>query len=196
MWLTHALQKCQLSLLPINDPAKKFTRKKTQTRKSLANSKLHLYRKPYENPMKSNHQGPLRWFPYLEVWVPRFDLNRVSILLGWCETTPQVRGWQSRSTCTDCAVQHAWVNLSPGSVSRGLNIRLRDGWRLTLSVGHGYVHELSADVSKQQSAWPIWICNVHQKRLTFSCTWIWVTTALDNMRQWHRRGSATLYNFT
>lgn len=85
--------------------------------------------------MKSNHQGPLRWFPHPEVWVPSFDLNRVSILLGWCETTPQVRGWQSRSTCTDCAVQHAWVNLSPGSVSRGLNIRLRDGWRLTLSVG-------------------------------------------------------------
>lgn len=86
--------------------------------------------------MKSNHQGPLRWFPHLKVWVPSFDLNRVSILLGWCETTPRVRGWQSRSTCTDCAVQHAWVNLSPGSVSRGLNIRLRDGWRLlTLSVG-------------------------------------------------------------
>ena len=85
-------------------------------------------------------------------------------------------------------------------VSQSLNIRPRDRWRLTLSVGVMpwlYPRAVCRCHCKQQSAWPIRICkDMHQKRSTISCTWIWVTTALDKMRQWHRIHSATLYNFT
>ena len=68
-------------------------------------------------------------------------------------------------------------------VSQSLNIRPRDRWRLTLSVGVRpwlYPRAVCRCHCKQQSAWPIRICkDMHQKRSTISCTWIWVTTALD-----------------